>query len=129
LTYQSNTFHIVFDKGTIDAMMCSDEKGHENAREICSECMRVVKCDGCFLVISHMAPSSENGNSFIRECIYPALVKLSSSYRFDIGVHFAESCEESGPFVYAIRKQLRKSTRSKTKKAVQVDIPINIHMY
>jgi SAM-dependent methyltransferase len=135
LGYATASFDLVLDKGTIDAMMCSEDEGFDNARRICSEAARVLKVGGCFVVVSHMAPLGHEGSAFVNESLMPALrSQPSSSGLFDVGVHFSEDSAEKGPFVYAVKKSARKATRSaKRAKTIGEDtsaeIPLRLHEY
>ena len=150
LTYHDESFDLVLDKGTIDAMMCSDAEGFINARSICSEASRVTRPGGAFVIVSHMNPTGENGESFVRESLLPALLGQPAKWAWDIGVHFEDNGEEqdsaeeagdgkgeeeeeaenSGPFVYVISKIQRRVTRSvKRFRGVPGDIPLKLHAY
>ncbi|OHT07660.1 Phosphoethanolamine N-methyltransferase-related protein [Tritrichomonas foetus] len=56
LDFFDNTFDVVFDKGTIDAIICH-EKGTEMVAQTLTEVHRVLKVDGKFIVITFESPS------------------------------------------------------------------------
>ena len=115
--------------GTIDAMMCSNSEGELNARKICEEATRVVSARGVFVVVSHMSPTGDEGSLFLRHCLIPALSSRSAEWKWDVGVHFAESAAESGPFVYAVKKAPRRVTRAARMPESAPDIPVRLHEY
>lgn len=51
MSYNNNSFDFIIDKGTIDALACSDDDEF-NIRSTISECMRVLKSGGIYMVIS-----------------------------------------------------------------------------
>ncbi|EGC29760.1 hypothetical protein DICPUDRAFT_90362 [Dictyostelium purpureum] len=55
--FQDSLFDQVFDKGTLDAVMCSDDDNN-NAKQICLEVSRVLKPGGFFIVMTYGAPES-----------------------------------------------------------------------
>eukprot|EP01133_Synstelium_polycarpum_P012021 gene12021-14061_t len=57
MSFDSCAFDSVFDKGTIDAVMCSDED-NSNVIKMVAEVSRVLKPGGFFLSISYGSPES-----------------------------------------------------------------------
>lgn len=51
MNYDDNSFDLIIDKGTIDALACSDDDEY-NIRSTVSECMRVLRPGGIYMVIS-----------------------------------------------------------------------------
>jgi len=129
LSYSNDSFDIVLDKGTIDAMMCSNTEGVQNAQQICSEAARVVSPGGVIVVVSHMSPTGDEGSVFLSKSLLPALSTRSMKWSWDVGVHFDEASEESGPFVYVVRKTRRRFTRAAFKQNQSLDIPVELHTY
>jgi SAM-dependent methyltransferase len=134
LSYTNESFDIILDKGTIDAMMCSNDEGFDNARRICGEAARLLKIGGCFFIVSHMSPSGHEGNAFVNESLIPSLrAQPASSGLFEVGVHFSEEAAETGPFVYAVQKRARRATRSskraKTGGDASTEIILKLHEY
>lgn len=129
LVYPNDSFDIVIDKGTIDAMMCSDTQGVSNARQICSEAARVVSPGGLLIVVSHMSPTGDEGSVFLSKSLLPALSARSPEWLWDVGVHFDESAEETGPFVYTVRKTRRRATRAALGPSHAPEIPVRLNAY
>lgn len=151
LVYPNESFDIVIDKGevlteiwtgllslaltrlllagTIDAMMCSDTHGVNNARQICGEAARVVSPGGLVAVVSHMSPTGDEGSVFLSQALLPALSARSAAWLWDVGVHFDESAEETGPFVYAVRKTRRRATRAALGQNHAPEIRVRLHAY
>jgi SAM-dependent methyltransferase len=129
LSYSNESFDIVLDKGTIDAMMCSISEGVSNAQQICSEAARVVSPGGVIVIVSHMNPTGDEGSVFLSKSLLPALSDKSAKWSWDVGVHFNEASEESGPFVYVVRKTRRRLTRAALKQDQSPEIPVELHAY
>ncbi|KAN0009783.1 hypothetical protein ACTFIU_007086 [Dictyostelium citrinum] len=55
--FKDNEFDHVFDKGTLDAVMCSDDD-NENAKKILLEVSRIIKPGGFFIVMTYGSPES-----------------------------------------------------------------------
>ena len=129
LSFNAMSFDLCLDKGTIDAMMCSDEEGRSNVRSICEEASRVLRPGGAFVIVSHMNPTADEGMCFLQECLFPALLEDSAVFAFEVGVHFDDAAQETGPFVYAVSKIERRMTRSVVRGEIHTDIPLRLHSY
>ncbi|GAM21347.1 hypothetical protein SAMD00019534_045220, partial [Acytostelium subglobosum LB1] len=57
MTFANESFDSVFDKGTIDAVMCSDDD-NSNARMMIAEVARVLRPGGFFIVMTYGSPES-----------------------------------------------------------------------
>eukprot|EP01024_Parvocaulis_polyphysoides_P010935 TRINITY_DN13855_c1_g1_i1.p1 TRINITY_DN13855_c1_g1~~TRINITY_DN13855_c1_g1_i1.p1 ORF type:complete len:265 (-),score=23.61 TRINITY_DN13855_c1_g1_i1:329-1123(-) len=55
--FEDNQFDGVFDKGTLDAILCGDDS-YSNAEKLLKECYRVLKPDRYFLIITYGDPQS-----------------------------------------------------------------------
>jgi len=55
MSYDNESFDIVIDKGTTDAVLCGEDS-YLNMALIVSECQRVLKTGGKYIVISHGIP-------------------------------------------------------------------------
>lgn len=56
MTYPNESFDLVLDKSTIDALMCSDEP-LMSVCQMVEEVYRVLKPDGIYLIISYASPT------------------------------------------------------------------------
>ena len=54
---EANTFDLVVDKSTIDALLCGDNS-FVNVAKMCKEVQRVLKVGGAYFVISYGKPES-----------------------------------------------------------------------
>ena len=52
MTYGDNSFDLIIDKSTIDAILCG-EKPYVNTAKMLKECQRVLKVGGSYVAISH----------------------------------------------------------------------------
>ncbi|GKT35130.1 hypothetical protein ADUPG1_008352 [Aduncisulcus paluster] len=57
LEFPAETFDFVFDKATIDSLLCSSD-GYEKAITCVAEANRVLKPNGTFIFVSHSGPMS-----------------------------------------------------------------------
>jgi ubiquinone/menaquinone biosynthesis C-methylase UbiE len=74
--FEDNTFELVVDKGTIDAMLCpeDEETAFSNVRGIINESLRIMKPDKAqYMIVSHLEVDSPEFNSILRDCLLPCL--------------------------------------------------------
>jgi ubiquinone/menaquinone biosynthesis C-methylase UbiE len=57
LDFPDESYDIVIDKGTLDSILCG-EGSTVNAAKMCSEISRVLKPNGCFIIISYGVPDN-----------------------------------------------------------------------
>ncbi|EFA76649.1 hypothetical protein PPL_09954 [Heterostelium album PN500] len=57
MDFESDSFDSIFDKGTIDAVMCSDDD-NSNAKRMITEVSRVLKPGGFFVVMTYGSPEN-----------------------------------------------------------------------
>ena len=127
LPYHDNTFHMVLEKGTLDAVLSDTEKGRTDCVQIVSECARVSR--GCIVIVSHLNAQTPNGLGWLEEVVMEGLKKYSVGptsdlVSWDIEVHgnaevFDEEENETnnisiptgttGPAVYVIHKTMKHS--------------------
>ena len=134
LRFDAQSFDIVFDKGTIDAMLCDVRMGMNNARGIISEACRVLKPDGSIVIVSHMAAESDEFMSVMQEAILPTLDKHRSVlWRIDAHTH-STSNVDNGPAeitsatVFVLRSKPRRFTRSCLSPA-STPVPLQILLH
>eukprot|EP01036_Dinobryon_divergens_P030790 gene30790-40089_t len=76
LEYGDEYFNFIVDKGTIDAMLCSEhvESAHRNVSKIISEAVRCLnKSSGVLMIISHVEVDSAEFEVLVMEIILPVL--------------------------------------------------------
>jgi ubiquinone/menaquinone biosynthesis C-methylase UbiE len=121
LKYEDDSWDVVLDKGTLDAMLCDKETGLVNARELTEEACRVLKkSSGVMVFISHIQVETPEFDDWMQNCILPVLDD-HRSYLWKIEAHVgsadnprgdSESESEShSPTVYIISSRPRKFTR------------------
>ncbi len=57
LKYNDETFDLIIDKSTIDALLCGD-KAYLNVAMMMNECQRVLKTGGYYVAISYGVPEN-----------------------------------------------------------------------
>ncbi|KAL3916525.1 MAG: hypothetical protein SGILL_005139, partial [Bacillariaceae sp.] len=92
LPYKDESFHLLLEKGTLDAMLSDCEgKGSENSRKIVAECARVLKKEGCMVVISHLNAHVPTGMQWLNDVIMPGLQAGAGGFAWSVEVHGNES--------------------------------------
>ena len=102
MTYPDNSFDLVFDKSTIDALLCSDTPYISTAKML-SEIERVLKDDGIYIAVSYGSPHTRTSH-LTREHI-----------SFEIEIKELEKNVEGGKvihYVYICRKKPDKVEKS-----------------
>merc|ERR1712238_634778 len=54
LPYAPNTYDLILEKGTLDAMLSDNEEGLSNCAQIVKEMARVTSDGGAILIVSHL---------------------------------------------------------------------------
>jgi len=115
LPYRNESFEMILEKGTLDAML-SDEEGNgpKNCRIIVSECARVLTMGGYIIIISHLNARVDSGLQWLNDVIVPGLREGGENCDWQVEVHGGEvsitsddeeeSPESPGPAVYVIEK-------------------------
>lgn len=152
LTFDSNSFDVLIDKGTCDAMLSdpNQNKAFRNVKEILSESFRVLRKGvvssqesdptftyqpSHFVLISHMHPESTEFLDFYTNCLVPATLSTkvndpSVLLAWMIDAHVSEQGDTYGPTVYVISCQVRRSSSRVNSASLEAtQIPINIHTY
>lgn len=114
LTYDSNKFDIVLEKGTVDAMLCDKRNGFINVKNIIKEACRVLKKDVAtsIVMVSHMDVESDSFSSFMQKSVLPAFSECQSMARWQIEAHTQSSKSTESATVYKFLAQPRRETRA-----------------
>lgn len=113
LQYADNSFALVLEKGTLDAMLSDTDEGVADCVKIVSECARVAS--GCIVLISHLNAHTANGESWLEDIVISGLNQQQrSDTTWEIEVHGNAEIDDankrippgsSGPAVYVIHKK------------------------
>ena len=134
LDYANDSFELILEKGTLDAMLSDKEEGAQNCVQIIRECARVLTKDGYLVLVSHLNAHTEPGLQWLSDVVFEGLRGCDPDASWSIEVHGnAEIQDDSsstpsgspGPAVYVIRKKSRDPS-------VQIDdttIPVNFFAY
>jgi hypothetical protein len=57
MRFESNTFDLIIDKSTIDALLCGDS-AFLNTALMMRECQRILRLDGAYMGISYGTPEN-----------------------------------------------------------------------
>ena len=110
------------EKATLDSMM-SGEEGMETVSAACSEMSRVLRPGGVLVSVSHLDPSSEDGQMWLYEAVLPALDWKDT--RWTVEVHSVKGADDA-PHIYILRKEPRPYlTRSLRRHAEEESSPMD----
>jgi precorrin-6B methylase 2 len=113
LTYESDSWDAVIDKGTLDAMLCDKKTGLTNAKELISEACRVLqKSSGVLVFISHIQVETVEFDDWMQNCVLPVLDD-HRSYLWTVEAHTGRGRvgETESPTVFIISSKPRRFTR------------------
>ena len=127
MNFMDQDFDFIVDKGTIDAMLCDEEKGMHNAAKIFMEVIRCLHNDGGqFMLISHMEVDSDELTQVLVEALTPAL-NTKSFLTWKLDAHILP--QEDSATVYVLKSALRPQTRSITSANQDVSLSMKVHEY
>jgi ubiquinone/menaquinone biosynthesis C-methylase UbiE len=115
LSYPNESFELILEKGTLDAMLSNKEEGVANCVEIVTECARVLTIGGFIVIISHLNAHTPNGVSWLEEVVQTGLLAGGGNATWEIEVHGNADISTDGdpgipagspgPAVYIIQKK------------------------
>jgi SAM-dependent methyltransferase len=82
LPYANESFELILEKGTLDAMLSeNNQQAMDDCALIVSECARVLKTGGYFMIISHLNAHTPQGMEWLQNVVFQGLQrqKLNSS--------------------------------------------------
>jgi 2-polyprenyl-3-methyl-5-hydroxy-6-metoxy-1,4-benzoquinol methylase len=97
-SYDNNSFDIIIDKGTMDAMLSEKKKnkGIENAQKMISEMIRCISTkNGLIMIISHIHPESTAFSVFFEDILSPALMDIKQGVVWKLYCHATSRNDES----------------------------------
>jgi SAM-dependent methyltransferase len=142
LAYGDESFELILEKGTLDAMLADKENGIKNCQTIIGECARVVKQGGFIVVVSHLNAHVQNGKEWLNQVVLAGLRAKSKNFRWEIEVHgndgldaLLEAEEDGealmddnpGPCVYIIYKTGR--CQEDPQDADPPSVPVRFYTY
>lgn len=88
LPYKDQEFHVIIDKGTLDAVLSDKLQGKSNCIKILSEAARILSPDeGYILIVSHLNANEPQGMDWLHEVLVPGLSAGCSTCKWKIEVH------------------------------------------
>lgn len=73
LPFQSNTYDLILEKGTLDAMLSDKEEGLSNCIQIVKEMARVTSDGGAVLIVSHLNANEPKGMVWLEDVVFSGL--------------------------------------------------------
>lgn len=104
--YDDESYGLVMDKGTLDAMISDKKTGVESCIQIVAESSRVLTSPGYLVLVSHYNASEDKGLHWLQEIVYPGLLQSGIASSFQVECH---GHPDGGPAVYVIRKEMHKN--------------------
>ena len=101
--YKSHTFDTIIDKGTLDALCCSDTPREQCYRMVC-EMNRLLKPAGKYLCISFGMPSRRL--QFMQYASVPFKITDEPIMPGETNPHYVYTCEKLGDFDDGVRRQV-----------------------
>jgi ubiquinone/menaquinone biosynthesis C-methylase UbiE len=141
LSYPNESFELILEKGTLDAMLSNKESGLANCVLIVTECARVLTMGGYIVIISHLNAHTPNGISWLEEVVQTGLRAGGGNANWEIEVHGNDQVSTEGdpgipagspgPAVYIIQKKAPSVVEgSKSATAAQdITIPVKFFAY
>lgn len=145
MAYKDETFDLIIDKGTTDALLSDKEEGISNCVKVISEMGRCATLGGFIMVISHMNAHCEAGIDWCNRVLVAGLRASQAVASWEIEVHGNDGGSDAtqdvddekdyekdddeegnnddppsgspGPAVYIIHKRIPKQEAEKTNDA------------
>jgi hypothetical protein len=87
LSYEDNQFHIVLEKGMLDASLADNEIGIRRCNSMVGEAARVLRMNGAIVIVSHVNAHTSHGQTWVEEVVLPGLFQTCSNCAWSIDVH------------------------------------------
>jgi hypothetical protein len=139
LSYPNESFELVLEKGTLDAMLSNKESGVANCVEIVTECARVLTMRGFLVIVSHLNAHTPNGISWLEEVVQTGLLAGGGNATWEIEVHGNDQISEEGdpgipagspgPAVYIIQKKPPPEVEGSESATQDITIPVKFFAY
>ncbi|GAX24178.1 hypothetical protein FisN_4Lh267 [Fistulifera solaris] len=111
--FSDESFHLVLEKGTLDAMLSDREAGSANCQKIIRESARVLKTGGIIVLVSHLNAFDTSGIDWMEDVVFGGLRSFETS-SWAIEVHGNDGGDaQPGPAVYVIHKKPKDAKSSK----------------
>jgi len=131
MSFKDESFELILEKGTLDAMLSDKKDGISNCQAIMAECSRVLSIDGYIFLVSHLNAHTSDGIDWLHQVVMPGLRRNNNNNNnitWEIEVHGNDIDEEGGgddenpsgnnspgPCVYIIqKKKSEETTETKT---------------
>ena len=73
LPFESNTYDLILEKGTMDAMLSDEVDGIPNCIQIVEEMARVTSEGGAILIVSHLNANEDKGMGWLEDIVFSGL--------------------------------------------------------
>ena len=115
MTYQDESFDLVLEKGTLDAMLSDTDVGEAGCVAIVTECARILKTGGYLVVVSHLNAHTNDGLEWLEEVVVKGLRASGNNATWEVEIHGNDGDDDEepsqtplnspGPAVYIINKR------------------------
>jgi EEF1A lysine methyltransferase 4 len=117
MTYPSNSFDLVLEKGTMDAILSDKRKGISNAVKLISSIVNVMKPTSTLLLVSHIEIDTEEFELLTHKILLPSLgSKFDVHWKIEAHVVSVPKAETTKP-----QQQLKSSGKKRKRKDSSLD--------
>jgi len=113
--FRSESFDLVLEKGTLDAMLSDTDVGEAGCVAIVTECARILKTGGYLVVVSHLNAHTNDGLEWLEEVVVKGLRASGNNATWEVEIHGNDGDDDEepsqtplnspGPAVYIINKR------------------------
>jgi len=87
MAHSDESFDLVIDKGTLDALLSDKDMGIKNCVDVVSEMGRVLRVGGYIMIISHMNANIQSGLEWCDEVVVAGLRASGADAFWEIEIH------------------------------------------
>ncbi|EJK46675.1 hypothetical protein THAOC_34642 [Thalassiosira oceanica] len=99
LPYDANSYDLIFEKGTMDAMLSDASEGVENCIQIVCEMARVCSLGGSIMIVSHLNANDPKGMGWLRDVVIRGLER---EFQLRNGAKMPSGDDDAKEFVWFI---------------------------
>ena len=87
MPHKDESFDLIIDKGTMDALLSDRDLGVKNCVDVMSEMARVLSTGGYIMIVSHMNANIQSGLEWCEEIVVAGLRASGAKARWEIEIH------------------------------------------
>lgn len=87
MAHSDESFDLIIDKGTLDALLSDKDMGIKNCVDVVSEMARVLRVGGYIMIVSHMNANIQSGFEWCDEVVVAGLRASGADACWEIEIH------------------------------------------